>query len=488
MNALNTRPIVLFVGGLIYIALALFGFRALLGGDIIKFGFILCLPLVLLFNSLRGYWAAFLLGTMAFWTMGNFKLPIIGSLGLNGVILVLIAGFLVLDVAMRKRRIFIRWRGYYTLFAIALALVAARVIYDRPGMANLGSEQGGLNAAVNYIMAFLGFGVAYYAALYQKSWKTTFWMLVLCSIGFYLLGDIWLSRGVYSDPNGDAEVYGLSYTRSLYFLFTALIIWSLRARTVRLFGPVAYAVVIAILLLLGGISSVRSTVFQTGAMVAIAGLLYRRFFTGMLVYVGLGAAALAGIIAVIPYDDLPSNIKRPLSVFLMDKNDTTVAYGAKDEFRDALWEYAKKEIADNPVFGRGWGFNLTEMLSAMNMDSGGVENGQLVLGGSFHNAFVSIAVNNGIPTSLICMLAFLAAGLSLFKYAKKESNPEVKESIAYMLVYCASMAVMVWVNGGSPELKAVAIALGIASAYRDKAESQRGNDSSGVQKDVIAAS
>jgi len=485
MNALNTRPIILFVGGLIYIVAALFGFRALLGGDVIKFGFVLCLPLVLLFNNLRRYWAAFLLGSMALWTLGSFRMPVIGSLGLGGLILILIAGFIVLDVAMRKPRIFLRWRGYYALFAMALVFVTARVIYDRPGMANLGSEQGGLNVSVNYIMSFMSFGVAYYAALYQKSWKSTWWILILCSICFYLLGDILLSRGIVSDPNGDAGVYGLSYTRSLYFLFTALIIWSLRARTERLFGPVAYAVVIAVLLLLGGISAVRSTAFQTGAMIATAGLLYRRFLTGMLVYFGLGVAALGGIIAFIPYDDLPSNIKRPLSVFLMDKNDTSVAYGAKDEFRDALWEYAKKQIIENPFLGRGWGFDVSDLLTSMNMDSVSTEDGQLVLTGSFHNSFVTLAANNGIPTAIICFLAFVVAGFSLFRYALKERDPVLKESIAFMLVYCSTMAIMAWLNGGSQEIRGMAIALGIASAYRDKRELQLAEEKKVYEKNNV---
>lgn len=473
MNALNTRPIILFVGGLAYVALALFGFRALLGGDIVRFAVVLCLPLVLVFNGLRQYWAGFLLGSLSLWTMGAFRLPLLGSLGLGGIILVLITGFLVLDVAMRKRRIFIYWRGYYTLFVLATVFIAARVIYDRPGMVNLGSEQGGLNVAANYILSFFAFGIAYYAALYQKSWKATLRILILSSVAFYLLGDIWLSRGVATDDYGDVGVYGLSYTRSLYFLFTALVIWSLRQRTLRMFGVAAFAVVIAVLLVLGGISSVRSTFFQTGAMVAVAGLLYRKFLTGMFVFFGLSVLALGGIIAVIPYDELPANIKRPLSVFLMDKNDTTAAYGAKDEFRDRLWEYAKTKIAENPIFGRGWAFDLTDLLTSMNMDSVSPEEGQLVMTGSFHNSFVSIAVNNGVPTSLVCMIAFLAAGGSLYRYAKKESNPELKESISFLLVYCASMAVMVWVNGGAMEPRALAMALGVASAYRDKAESQK---------------
>lgn len=469
----NSRPFILIIGGLIYIALALFGFRALLGGDIIRFGFILCLPLVLVFNSLRRYWAAFLLGSLSLWTLGSFQMPVIGSLGLSGVMLLLVAGFLVLDVAMRKPRIFIYWRGYYTLFVLSVALIAARVIYDRPGMANLGSEQGGLNVAVNYIMSFAGFGLGYFAALYQKSWKATFRLLVLSSIVFYLIGDIWLSRGVVSDGSGEMSVYGLSYTRSLYFLFTALIILSLRAKTFRLFGPVAFAVVIALLLVLGGISAVRSTVFQTGAMIATAGLLYRRFATGMLIYVGLAVAALGSIVAVIPYDDLPSNIKRPLSVFLMDKNDTSAAYGAKDEFRENLWNYATKQITLNPIFGRGWAFDLSDLLTSMNMDNVTPEEGQLVMTGSFHNSFLTIAVNSGVPTAAICVLAFLSGGFSLFRYARKETDPELKESIAFMLIYCSSIIIMAYLNGSTYEIRGLAVALGIASAFRDVAERKR---------------
>lgn len=465
----NSRPIVLFVGGLLYVVLALFGFRALLGGDIIRFGLVLCLPLLLVFNAMRRYWAGILLGSLSLWTLGAIQLPVIGSLGLSGLLEVIILGFIFLDIAMRKPKIFIYWRGYYTLFALASILILARVIYDRPGMVNFGSGQGGLNIATGYILAFLGFGIGYYVGLFDKSWKTTFRILIAFSILCYIVGDLLLMRGM-SDAADVAAMgaYGLSYTRSLYFLFAAAIILSLRKKSQRAFGEVAFVGVVAILLLLAGISSVRSTIIQTGAMVVVAGCLYKKLAVGLGAYLVLGIGAIAILITTIPYQDLPDNIRRPLSMFVNGGNDSARGYGAKDEFREALQEYAAQRLAENPMLGRGWAFKADDLLSAMNLLQGGEENGQLVLTGSFHNSFLTTAVNNGIPTAVICFLAFAVAGWSLLRFARRESDPVTKESISFLLIYCSSMMVMAWLNGGSNELRALAMSLGVASAYRDK--------------------
>lgn len=467
----NTRPLILFTGAGIYIALTLFGFRALLGGDIIKFAFVLCMPLVLMFGTMRQFWPGVLLGCLSLWTLGNFKLPFMGSIGVGGLVELLILGFLILDIAMRKTQVFIRWRGYYSLFLISMVLIAARILYDRPGMANLGSEVGGLASAMNYLLAFVAFGVAYYAAQFQKSWSFTFKVLILCSIGAYLFGDIWLRRGVYgSNSTEDGNLYGLSYTRSLYLLFTGMMVVSLSPRALRNFSSVAFAVVIVVLLGLAGVSSVRSTIFQTGAMAAMAGLIYRRFLTGMGVYFFAGTAAILFIISSVPFYQLPENIRRPLTMFYMEKHDETKGYGLKDEFRDALRRYAEDQIRKSPVVGKGWGFDLNELLKEMTQTRESIEGGQLSMTGSFHNAFLTLAVNNGIPTAFICLSAFGFAGLSLLRYAKTETDPILKQSIAFMLVYASSMAVMSWVNGGSGELRCLAVALGLASAFRDMAE------------------
>lgn len=464
----NTRPLILFAGAAVYITLTLFGFRALLGGDVVRFGLVACMPLVLVFSTVRQFWAGLFLGSLSLWTLGNFKLPFLGALGLGGLIQLLILAFLILDVAMRKRQIFIKWRGYYTLFVLSCFLLLSRIIYDRPGMANLGSEQGGLAIAVNYLLAFVSFGVAYYAAVFQKSWSLTFRILMLCSIGAYLIGDIWLSRGIYgSNLTEEGGLYGLSYTRSLYLLFCGMIVVSLSPKVVRKFGAVAFAIIILILLGLAGISSVRSTIIQTGAMVVVAGLIYRRLLTGIGVYLFAGVVGITAIISTVPYHQLPENVRRPLSLFYMEKYDETKGYGTKDEFRDALWRYAQKEMEKNPILGKGWGFDLGELLSEMSQTTESVDGGQLALTGSFHNAFLTIAVNNGIPTSLICMLTFLSAGISLFCYARRETDPETKQSIALMLIYCSTIGIMAWVNGGTSELRCLAVALGLASAFRD---------------------
>lgn len=464
----NTRPLILFTGAAIYIGLTLIGFRALLGGDIIKFGLILCLPLVLIFGTMRQFWPGVLLGCLSLWTLGNFKLPFLGSIGLGGLVELLIAGFLILDVAMRKNKIFIRWRGYYTLFLISTVMIAVRVLYDRPGMANLGAEQGGLAIAMNYLMAFASFGVAYYAAQFQTSWSFTFKLLMVCSIGAYLVGDIWLARGVYGEGmNQVANMYGLTYTRSLYLLFTGMLVVSLSPRAVRNFSSVAFALVIIVLLGLAGVSTVRSTIFQTGAMVAMAGVIYRRFLTGMGVYLFAGTAAICLIISSVPLYQLPENIRRPLTMFYMEKHDETKGYGINDEFRDALRRYAENEIRKSPFVGKGWGFDLNELLKEMAQTTEKIEGGQLSMTGSFHNAFLTIAVNSGVPTVLLCMSAFGFATLSLVRYAISETDIKTKQSVSFMLIYISTMAIMAWVNGGSSELRCMAVALGLASAYRD---------------------
>lgn len=469
----NSRPLVLISGTVVYIALTLFALRAILGGDMVKFAFVLFMPLVLMFGSMRQFWAGTFLGCLSLWTLGNFKFPLFGSIGVGGMIQLLIMGFLLLDIAMRKSQIFYRWRGYYALFVITAVLMGARILYDRPGMANLGSDQGGLASAMNYLFAVIAFGVAYYTARFQTTWKFTFRLLMLWSIGAYLLGDILLSRGVYGQNlESTAQLYGLTYTRSLYLLFTGLMILSLSPKALQKYSSVAFAFVILLLLAFAGMSSVRSTIFQTGAMVAMAGLLFNRFITGIGVFLFAGTVALVTLVSSVPYHQLPENVRRPISVFYTEGRDDTKGYGTKDEFRDALNRQARKQIENNPIFGKGWGFDLSEVLSEMSQEVASADGGSLAMTASFHNAFLTVAVNNGLPTALILLLALGSAGLSLFKFARKETDFATKQAISFMLVYCSSMGVMIWVNGGSSELRCLAVALGLASAYRDIREKE----------------
>lgn len=469
----NTRPLVLFAGGAIYIVFTLLVFRALMGGDLVKAAMLLGVAGGCLFHLLRQWWMGILFASLCFYGL-NLPIPFLGTLGLFGAVAVLIVAYFFIDTAMKKGGLFIRRRGYYICFFICAALIAARVAYDRPGFANFGSREGGIGMAVNYFIGMLAFAIAYYATRSSKNYAFNFKLIVFGSFVAFVFVEIFIKRvlgrgnAALDFSESESSSYALSFNRQLYFFFAALLLFGLQKNIQRILGPVFFVFSIGLVIVLAATSGVRSAIFQSPAMAVTSGFLYRRGTLAFFTSFGSGVIGLVALVAFVPYKDLPMNIQRPLSMVLTGQEEKA-GYGTKDEFRDALHGYAQKRIAESPIVGIGWSFDVSQMMSAMS-SSNSVETGMLTMGLAFHNCFYNLAVANGLPLPVIYLLGVLWGVLSLFRFAREQRNPQIKYQISFFLIYVSSVGIMFFVNGGTYEVFAISAALGAASALRDMAE------------------
>jgi hypothetical protein len=482
----NSRPFVLIGGGIAYIIFTMMVFRSLMGGDMMKFMLLMGIAGIFLFNGFRRYWIAFLLGALAIYSQGGMGLPFFRTIPAQIMVAAVIMGYFVMDFSLKKKSPVLRWRGYYTLFLLAAAFLTARILYDRPGGANLGSGSGGLKRALEYLFAFYAFFVAYWAVLQSGAWKINIRLIAFFAISAYLVFEVAFIRFSLA-ARGEESVYGLSFARALYWIFALLMLAALSPGARRLFSDASFVVVSTAIMGLALISQMRASIVQACCLVMAGSVLYRRLTVGISTILLIGGTGVVFILAAFEYGNLPENIKRPISVFLGEKaSDYEAAHGTRDEWRGELNRHAWQTIQENPLFGRGWTFNVEDLLSSMNVQgmTSLLNSGQLQTTASYHNAFLNIAVNNGMPTAIIFLTAVIVAGLSLTKWSIRQQNHAIKAPVNLMLLFASLVFFMFFVNGGPWETFCLAAAMGAASAVRDQAEAK---ELSEVPVDTIQA-
>ncbi len=469
----NSRPLILFAGGAIYIVLTLMLFRALLGGDIMRSAALMGLAVALLFNAYRKYWIGILLGSLTLYG-GAMEIPFLMGVPPYVAIMAIIAGYFVLDYAMKKRAPLLRWRGIYTLFLFVAFALTVRVVYDRPGGAVFGAGTGGVRKAFEYLFSVYAFFIAYWATAQAGSWKTNQRIILVISFASFALVHV-IFR--YLTGSFAESVYGLSFNWALYPIYGGVIVGSLSPTSRRLFSDIAFFVVTVFVLAMGAISQTRAAIVQVPLMVLMAAFIYRRIPTAVITIALAGTVGLGALLSTVPYYKLPDNVRRPISV-LMGSKETEASYGTKDEWREGLQRFAWKKIEKSPLVGNGWNFDVGELISAMSFGAQASASqysssgGQLDMTGSFHNVFLTIAANNGVPTAAAQVAAIAFSMLLLAFYARGLNDCSLKSALAFLLVFDASVFTMYFVNGGAWDSFALSATLGTAFALRDVAERQ----------------
>ncbi len=470
-NSPNTRSLILFAGGAVFIVFTLMLLRALMDGNMMKVAVFAGLAFALLFNAFRKYWIGMLLGSCAIYS-GGTEMPIFTKYPPYAIIMALIAGYFVMHYALKKKAPFLRWRAVYTLFLLVAVAVTARIIYDRPGAGSLGGSGGGLKKAMDFAFAVYAFFVAYWATTQAGTWKANLRVILVISLVSYGVVQLGLRvlTGMFEE-----SVYGISFNWSLYPIYAALIAGSFSPKLRRLFSLTPFVIASIFILGMGAISQTRAAILQVPLMIFTAAFIYRRIPTAFVMLALVGAVGMGTLLVAIPYRELPDNVRRPLSVF-MGADRTERSYGTKDEFRDELHEYAYKKIKQSPYIGSGWAFDYSELISAMSFSAlakskeYGHGGGQLNMTGAFHNVFLILATSNGVPTAFVQVAAILIAMISMAFYARKQADGPTKSAITFLLVFSSCVFVMYFLNGGAWDAFALSAALGAAYAIRDTDE------------------
>lgn len=458
--------------GGVYLVLSYFLLMFLLRGgglNLIKAAAII-MPFVLLWlNTIRAYWVGLFFGFFAFWVT-KIPIPLIDAFSFYGLLVLCFVGFLLLDFAMKRERIFLHWQPAYKLMICYAVLITARMLLDPPSSARMGSG-GGLSIALPYLLGGWAFPLLYWTSGFVKDWKKTLRLIMVISLIAYFWLEVYLRfRGVSVHDTG-GHVYALSFNRELYFIFCLVLTWAGSKGSSGMGSSKAFIWTTLGLLVLSVVSMVRSAPFQALAIIWSVAFVYKRLARTMGITLLVGLLGIGALLAVVPFDQLPHNIQRSVSVLLpgMSKTSGYGELGFESGFRDRLREYALDEIKDNPVAGAGWAFKRQAILEAVSINNFEEARwAKLAMTGSYHNSLLTMAGKNGIVTAVLFLCGVVFLSWKFGWWLRERSFGKSKFIGCIFFAYIVNLMLMMQVNGGPYEPFGVMAALGVLAYLHDR--------------------
>ncbi len=132
-------------------------------------------------------------------------------------------------------------------------------------------------------------------------------------------------------------------------------------------SPVPFVVVVLFVMAMGTLDQVRSAPLQAVAMIWSVAFLYKQLTKTVAITLFVGLIGLGGLLTAVPFEQLPNNVKRTVSIFRPVESGTA-SYGEigfQSGFRARLYEYAFEEIKKAPLFGAELSFKRQAILEAV---------------------------------------------------------------------------------------------------------------------------
>lgn len=342
---------------------------------------------------------------------------------------------------------------------LALALVTTiRIAWDRPGSAQMG-ESGGLNFALNTLTGMWGF-LAISMVVYRcPDWKRQARLATI----IVLIG--WLHSFVAS--LGANFYIGWLYHRPVWMLAAFALPWVLTSEKLNRSDIPWFYLFVGLLLLLAAVSGHRSRpIFALGSTMVVLWC-YRKSLKPILFMGGLGVFSLI-MLANMGVLHLPASAARAVSIFMpaaaLDKMnlEAGITAGWEDDFRETVWQVAREEIGKRPLFGSGYAFSRSALINAFSSVSSADARyeGHAIVGG-VHNMILDFAMRNGIPLTLLLILAYLSTLIRFLKWVRPLEPGKDKFFGVFLLAYLLPQTGQFLVNAGERDLVAVCITLGI---------------------------
>ncbi len=471
---------IFFWGLIAFVFLYIASFRIIQGGFLnYAMAFILLAPFFFIFFiRIRHFWHVLIL---VFIVASNVTIPIYGFDKLTPAFILMAVSSLVIimDTAIHKESR-IQLNVIDILVLVLSAILTARLLYDRPGFAMLGSSTGGLISSLNLTSATWFYFVA--RLLFEKAdltrrqlWFALYGVLAVCVIT--------MLQGALSGVLWARYLGGSSF-------------WMLCALCLTLIGTASYSnhkylyfnVLAALFILMGLISNFRSRMFFFAAEVALVA-----YFTGRLkktlvflsVIGAVGGFAIFGVVK-----QVPALMERSMSLFVKIENkvDDRRVYGAMgwgDNFRVQLYVMAWERIKDHPLVGSGLGLNVSEALSVLSSTSDR-QTRLLALSGSYHNSVVILAVQSGLPSALLfVIISFMITKKFLF-FILREARGVVRQWCVIVFAFFTANMFMLLLNGGPAELFTSMIVSGIMSGIMASQGNWRDRQNVSAVRDIDA--
>lgn len=403
----------------------------------------------------------------------SIPLPLLQRLEFGMVLVGLILVLVTLRSAFRNHKHSLLAATEDRLMLVVAAMILLRILYDRPGSAQMG-ESGGLGEAF-----YMGLGVLSYFMMARLiglgEWtpRPTFKLMFVILTGAVI--PFWVASGL--NEGWLVAVRGL-FGLQLWFLSAMVLSWALvRANADSARGPQILPYVIMMgTMILSVITPFRSRpLFAVGIVMAVAYVHGRLWRLGSVALAGLGLVVLLWFIA--GSGQVPFLVTRSLST-VMPVSDTKAMeyshefrssseFGWGSGFRAELNRMAWTRIRERPIMGKGFGFTRDELMMQTYV-SGSREQmmSQLATSGIYHNVVIELAVFCGLPLAVLFVLAYLFSLIKFIRFAPGVDDPGFRMMAAALLGFFVAESGQMLMNGGGRDFYYICMLMGTMRGLR----------------------
>jgi hypothetical protein len=442
---MNSKILVLALSAL-GIVMAFFMGRAAGQGQLMHiamvFGIMIGAPLLLSLG--KNYWylipASLLSGLPAIPFGGR-------SINLAELCIVLCFGIFITRVAFKLDKL-VLWRATHIPIYMFMSWVIFIFCLYPVGLAVFGAATIGARFYAQLVLAFMAFLIIASREVTEKDCKwIIFFLLAGTTVGtiYSITSEIIFGSGDdILNPNHDPsagvqswhQILSLPATAFTFFLFG----WKTPRDVIGFKNPtLLLAYIAAIVLTL--YSGKRMAVVAVLIAPIVSAVVYRQLshiFVGTLLSVVFFASVYFGHGE---YFKFPATIQRALS-WLPAKWDPEFQHMAagRDPFRESLRRFAMENIGRNPIVGRGFAIEYSEIIGQIGASRylGGddMQAAPYAIGRAWHNTWLGYAADFGIPFSVIQGILYLTVLVVSFKASRLLPFGSYRSIISiYILIY-----------------------------------------------------
>lgn len=447
----------LLAWGLVAVFLALqLTMSALRGGffDIMQIALMLAPFIFLILINVRRIWHVVILMLIPIHIM---TLPYYGLRALSFALIFLsfVSLIVLLDKLIHAKARDLPMDAAAILMLGVAVIYTLRFLHDRPGIVGFGMQRGGFSSALYGLVSgwfFLSTRAIFaHATLTRRQLALIGIFTLLCNVYMAYWSVQWgLFR--WFQELADAPTW-----------MSASAVLSLLAPNLQGGGGALFYLGAVFYMSLAAVSAHRSRIFFILGIIMTISMYVKRWKRTALM---VGIVAMLGIAGalVIGGGQLPESMARALSLALPErywKNvRATGPMGWEDAFRTEMFRLAWELIKMHPITGNGLGFELQRALQILAVGGSRVHFDMLALGKSFHNTYLIVATDVGLPA----VLAYIAATLIILipfvrRTAELPMNTQKMWHMTLISFWLANFG-MAMINGGQYELFNGCVVLG----------------------------
>ncbi len=426
---------------------------------------LLMIPIIfLILINIRRHWHVLILMLIPIHIM---TLPYYGLRALSFALMFLsfVSVIVLMDKLIHARSRSNRMDAAALLMLGVAGIYTLRFIYDRPGIVGFGMERGGFSAALYAVVS--GWFFLTTRAIFAEANITRRQLAWIGGVTF-----LWNGYMMYwSMLWGQFRWYQELADAPTWMSSSAVL--SLLSPKLLAGGGTLFYLAAAGYLALAAVSAHRSRIFFLLGIIGLISTFVRRWKRTALV---VGAMAAAGIVValVVGGGHLPESVARALSLALPErywKNvQATGPMGWEDAFRTEMMQVAWEAIKAHPITGNGLGFELQEALRILAVGGSRVRFDMLALGKSFHNTYLLMATDVGLPAALAYIVATLLILVRFVRMTARMPLDTAKMWHMTLIGFWLANFGMAMINGGQYELFNGCVTLGAMAGLMIRAQ------------------